>query len=99
MDYLDSKAAQKVVWVLQLIEDLDRVPERYFKKLAGSDDIWEVRVRCGARFIRIFGFYAAGSSLVLSHGIAKKSRKIPAQDIQRAEACRQEYFSRRKHHE
>ena len=33
LDQLPAKSAQKVAWVLQLVEDLDRVPSKYFKKL------------------------------------------------------------------
>jgi phage-related protein len=99
LDSLDSKTAQKVIWVLQLIEELDRVPERYFKKLAGSDEIWEVRVHHGAHFIRLFGYFGEGSSLVLTNGFSKKSRKTPIREILTAESCRKEHFARRKNHE
>ena len=43
-DFLDSlpgKAAQKVTWVLNLLEDLDIVPSSYFKKLVGTEEIWD----------------------------------------------------------
>lgn len=46
-DFLDSlpiKVAQKVAWVLRLLEDLDVVPSSYFKKLVGSEEIWECRI-------------------------------------------------------
>ena len=32
LDQLPAKTAQKVTWVLKLIEDLERVPSKYFKK-------------------------------------------------------------------
>jgi len=41
-DFLDSlpgKAAQKVAWVLNLLEDLEVVPSTYFKKLSGTKEI------------------------------------------------------------
>jgi hypothetical protein len=31
LDSLTGKQAQKVVWVLQLVEELDFVPRQYFK--------------------------------------------------------------------
>jgi hypothetical protein len=34
LDSLPAKAAQKVTWVLGLLEDLDIVPSSYFKKLS-----------------------------------------------------------------
>jgi len=46
-DFLDSlagKAAQKVAWVLNLLEDLEVLPSTYFKKLADTEEIWECRI-------------------------------------------------------
>ena len=55
-DFLDSlpgKVAQKVLWVLMVAEELDTLPTTYFKKLVGSEDIWECRIQ----FVRtITGF-------------------------------------------
>jgi hypothetical protein len=44
LDSLDGKQAQKVAWVLQLIEELERIPKQYFKKLENTEDLWEARV-------------------------------------------------------
>lgn len=33
LDALPGKVAQKVAWVLRLLEDLERMPATYFKKL------------------------------------------------------------------
>ena len=39
LDSLTGKQAQKVLWVLQLIEELDAIPHQYFKKLVDSEGI------------------------------------------------------------
>jgi hypothetical protein len=39
LDSLPSKVAQKVTWVLSLLEDLEIVPSSYFKKLTGAEEI------------------------------------------------------------
>jgi hypothetical protein len=39
LDSLDGKQAQKVAWVLELVESLGLVPKQYFKKLESTDDI------------------------------------------------------------
>ncbi len=36
LDSLTGRQAQKVLWVLQLVEELDSVPRQYFKKLASA---------------------------------------------------------------
>lgn len=67
LDSLPSKVGQKVVWVLKLIQDLDTVPATYFKKLEGTDDIWECRVQFGSNIYRLLGFPAKkGTSSLLT---------------------------------
>jgi len=75
LDSLPSKAAQKVTWVLSLLEDLDVVPSSYFKKLVGTEEIWECRIQFASNAYRIFCFLADNSVVVLTHGFAKKARK------------------------
>ena len=39
LDSLTGKQAQKVLWVLQLVEELEVIPRQYFKKLIDSEGI------------------------------------------------------------
>lgn len=94
LDALTSKQAQKVVWVMQLMEELDRVPRQYFRKLVDTEDLWEIRVQMGGDIFRLLGFFDGATLLVLCHGFAKKTRKTPAQDIVVAEGRKREYFRR-----
>ena len=94
LDSLPGKVAQKIVWVFRLLEDMDRVPASYFKKLAGTEEIWECRIQFGSNAYRIFCFFM-NNSVVLTHGFAKKSQKTPAGEIERAEAYRRDFFKRR----
>jgi len=94
LDSLPGKVAQKIVWVFRLLEDMDRVPASYFKKLAGTEDIWECRIQFGSNAYRIFCFFM-NNSVVLTHGFVKKSQKTPAGEIERAEAYRRDFFKRR----
>ena len=94
LDSLPGKVAQKIVWVFRLLEDMDMVPASYFKKLAGTEDIWECRIQFGSNAYRIFCFFM-NNSVVLTHGFVKKSQKTPAGEIERAEAYRRDFFKRR----
>lgn len=96
LDSLSGKAAQKVIWTLTLLEELDALPAVFFKKLAGSDDIWEVRISCGSDSYRIFCFFSGNAVVVLTHGLVKKTQKTPAREIERAETYKHDYLSRRK---
>ena len=97
-DFLDSlpgKVAQKVTWVLSLLEELDIVPASYFKKLVGSEDIWECRIQFGSNAYRIFCFFEGNSVVVLTHGLVKKTQKTPKNEIEKAEAYRRDHLKRR----
>jgi phage-related protein len=96
LESLPSKHSRKVTWVLKLVEELDAVPETYLKKLEGSDEIWECRVKSGSNAYRIFCFFSGNSVVILTHGMTKKSRKTPAVEIRKAEAMRKDYLTRRK---
>ena len=96
LDSLPAKQAKKVTWVLQLIETLDSVPIQYFKKLDGTDDIWEVRVDFGNDAFRLLGFLDGGNMVVLTNGFAKKTQKTPASEISLAERRKKDYQSRKR---
>lgn len=96
LDSLTAKQAQKVLWVLKLIEELDRVPALYLKKLSGSDDIWEVRIDCSSDTFRILGFFEKNNIVILVNGFGKKSQKTPSKEIEKAEQMKKEWLGRRK---
>ena len=96
LDDLPSKAAQKVVWTLALLEEQGSLPSIYFKKLVNTEDIWEVRVSMGTDSYRIFCFFAGSAMVVLTHGLAKKTQKRPVKEIERAEGYKREYLAGRK---
>ena len=95
LDSLPGKVAQKVTWVLSLLEDLEVMPASYFKKLVGTDDIWECRIQFGSNAYRIFCFSLGNSVIVLTHGLIKKTQKTPQREIEKAEAYRRDYLQRR----
>jgi phage-related protein len=96
LDSLTGKQAQKILWVLQLIEELDVIPRQYFKKLVDHEGIWEVRIQFGNDVFRLLGFFDGGTLLILTNGFAKKTQKTPSQEIALAVRRREEYMARRK---
>lgn len=93
------KQAQKVAWVLQLIEDLDVIPVQYFKKLVNTDGIWEVRIQVGSNIFRILGFLDGDQLIVLNHAFQKKTQKTPKKEIKLAETRKRNYLDRRRSNE
>lgn len=84
-----------MLWVLKLIKEVDIVPGQYFKKLPGTDELWECRVLHGGNTYRVFGFFGKGGLIILTNGIMKKTQKTPLSEIHRAEELKRDYLRRR----
>ena len=95
LESLSNKQVEKVFFVLDLIENIDIVPRKFFKKLEATDDIWEVRIQYGNNIFRLFGFFDGNELVVLNHAFTKKIQKIPKKEIKIAEQRKKDYFSRR----
>ena len=96
IDSLSAKQAQKVTWVLSLIEELTMTPANYFKKLTNTNGIWEVRVSQGGNIFRLLGFFDGANLIVLNHAFQKKSQKTPSQAIKTAEERKMDYLKRKE---
>ena len=94
IDRLNGSDAQKVLWVFRLIERIDRVPKQYLKKLTGTHEIWECRVRTSSGAYRFFSFFVRGDRLIITHGYSKKTNKTDPKEIQKAEQYRKAYLTR-----
>jgi phage-related protein len=95
LDSLTAKQAQKVVWALRLVEEMERVPAQYFKKLTGTGDLWEVRAQHGGDTFRMLGFFDGSRLVVLVSGFAKKTEKVPRQELTLAAERKRDYLSRK----
>ena len=96
LDSLSAKDVQKVLWVLRLVKEQPSVSTEYFKKLQGTDGIWEIRAKRGSNALRLLGFLDEGRLLVLTNGFAKKTQKTPASEIALAEKRKTEYSLRKQ---
>ncbi len=97
-DYFDSffikqneKVKQKIVWTLELVEELQNVPETYLKHLKGTDGLYEIRVQVGNNIFRIFCFFDKGQLVILMNGFQKKTQKTPKKEINKALKIKKEY--------
>lgn len=98
-DFLDSlspKQAQKVIWVLKLVTELESIPIKYFKKLVNTDDIWEIRIQLDNNIFRLLGFFQDNNLIILTNGFIKKTQKTPSQEIKLAENRKKDYLKRSK---
>ncbi len=96
--YLDFFNAQredvkkKFNWTLQLISTQDRIPEKFFKHITGSEGIFEVRVEVGSDIFRVFSFFDKENLVIIVNGFQKKAQKTPKSEIDLAERLKKQYF-------
>lgn len=96
MNRLDKKSQEKIYYDIrkaQLTRDA-----RLFKKLTA--DIWEFRTLYNKTYYRLFAFWdktEGTKTLVLAtHGLIKKTGKVPLSELEKAEGIRQQYFGQKK---
>lgn len=86
-----DKVKDKIIWTLELIEDLQRIPESYLKHIEITEGLFEIRVQVGSDIFRIFCFFDEGKLVVLANGFKKKTQKTPKQEIEKALNIKEEY--------
>ena len=96
LDSLSDRDAQKVAWVLRLVERLEMVPQQYLKRVAGTHEVWEVRSQVGGSSYRLLGFFYESRFLILTNGFSKKRQKTPMKEIELAQRRRAEYLERKR---
>jgi phage-related protein len=89
---LNTDVKKKFNWTLQLISEIDHVPDKYFSHITGSSGLFEIRVEVGSNIYRVFSFFDEGKLIVLVNGFIKKTRKTPKSEIELAEKLKKKYF-------
>ena len=89
---LDQKSRDKIIFNIDKAKIKNN--KELFKKL--KDDIWEFRCLYNKTYFRIFAFWVKEDNqetLVLAtHGIIKKTDKIPEKEIEKAKQISINYF-------
>jgi phage-related protein len=86
-----EKIKAKIIWTIQLIEEIERVPETYLKNIESTDGLYEIRIKQGSNIFRIFCFFDQGKLIILVNGLQKKTQKTPKQEIEKALNIMEEY--------
>lgn len=84
---------KKIFWVLDLVSDLQRIPETYFKQVNPTYKIYEIRVRVSGNSIRIFCFFDKNQRLIVLNCFQKKTQKTPEKEIEKAIKLKKQYES------
>lgn len=91
-----DKIKAKIIWTIQLIEELERIPETYLKHVESTDGLYEIRIRLSKDIFRIFCFFDQGKLVILTNGFQKKTQKTPKNEIEKALKIMEEYKNENK---
>ncbi|MBI5370734.1 MAG: type II toxin-antitoxin system RelE/ParE family toxin [Sphingobacteriales bacterium] len=83
-----EKVKAKIIWTLELIEEMPVIPETYLKHIENCKGLYEIRVQQGSDIFRIFCFFDEGQLIILTNGFLKKT---PGSEIKKALNIKQEY--------
>ena len=87
------KVQDKIIKVLDILENVERVPATYLKYIEGTNGLFEVRVQLGSNIFRIFCCFDGNRLVVLFSGFQKKTQKTPPKEIDRAIKIMTEYYN------
>ncbi len=87
------KVQDKIIKILDIIEQVDRIPVTYLKYLEGTNGLFEVRVQLGSNIFRIFCFFDGNKFVVLLSGFQKKTQKTPKSEIAHAVKLMNDYYN------
>ena len=86
-----GKVQEKIIWTLELLEELDRVPETYLKHIVNTEGLYEIRIQQGSDIFRIFCFFDDKKLVIITNGFQKKTQKTPKKEIEKAIIIKKEY--------
>ena len=92
----EPKVRVKIAKVIELVEQLERIPAKNFRFIEGTDGLYEIRVQLGSNIFRVFCFFDEGRLVVLLSGFQKKTQKTPTKEIEKAERLKKEYYEEKR---
>ena len=80
LEGLDKKTKARFQWYIEQIRVLN-VQAREPLVKHGEGKIWEIREESNTNIYRILYFFYTGKRIVLLHGFAKKTSKLPRREL------------------
>ncbi len=88
----NKKVQDKIYKILEAIEMLEYVPERYLKHLTGTSGLYEAKIQLGSNIWRVFCFFDRGRLVILLNGFQKKTQKTPKKELDKAIRLMKQYY-------
>lgn len=90
-----DKVKARIIWTLELIQEIPRIPETYLKHIENTDGLYEIRVQSGNNIFRIFCFFDEGKLVIVANGFQKKTQRTPQREIELALKIKSEYENKK----
>ena len=95
---LGEKTQNKIIYNIDKAKQAN--DPKLFKKL--QDEIWEFRTKYNKNEYRLLAFWDKEDKqdvlVVATHGLVKKTQKMPKEEIKKAERLRQLYFEEKENY-
>ena len=80
----DEKVKEKIKYVLELIKQVEKVPEKFLMHIEGTNGLYEIRIEYQSNIYRIFCCFDKGRIIILFNGFQKKTQKTPKNEFEKA---------------
>ena len=87
-----EKVKEKIDHVLFVVTVADRIPQKFFQHLEGTNGLYEIRIEVQSNIYRVFCCFDEGKVVVLFNGFQKKSQKTPSGELEKAIKIMNDYF-------
>jgi len=91
----DKKVKEKIKYVLELIKQVEKVPDKFLKHLSGTNGLYEIRLEYQSNIFRIFCCFDKGKLIVLFNGFSKENCKNTEIRIRESYNFNEKIFSRK----
>jgi len=91
-----EKVRDKIDQVLYVVSVAERIPQKFFKHMEGTDGLYEIRIEYQGNIYRVFCCFDEGRIVVLFNGFQKKGQKTPSKEIDKAQRVMHDYFESKK---
>jgi len=98
VDSLNPAVRKKLFYSFRKTQE--RLFGDWFKKLKGTNDIFEFRIVENKKWYRLFAFWDSSydhqTLIICSNGFIKKTDKSPKSEIENAEQIKKDYFNNKR---
>ncbi len=91
----DDKLKEKIKYVLELIKQVEKIPEKFLKHITGTNGLYEIRIEYQSNIYRIFCCFDKGKLVILFNAFQKKTQNTPRNEIEKGLNLMKEYFKQK----